>query len=229
MPVLTDWDLKIDVDMVLRGQGADAVRIRAKSPGLVKVAEQALAQGLPLVRPAVTYRQLRVEGLQHEKLLLEGGAFLRGPLVAEHLAAAKKVVLALCTIGAKLEDWAAEVMAEDMILGLALDGVGSAAAEALATEACRRFEGWALSEGLLAGMPLNPGMVGWPVDEGQPQMFALLDGSEVGVSLTGGYMMVPRKSLSLALGLSMEPVRQTRTCDYCNMRASCRYQGAYPA
>jgi len=40
-------------------------------------------------------------------------------------------------------------------------------------------------------MPLNPGMIGWSVDIGQPEIFSLLDCEEIDVSLTDSYMMVP--------------------------------------
>ncbi len=224
MPVLRDWDLSIDVDMVLRAQGADPAAIRAKSRALVAIAERALAEGLPLLQPAVACRELAVEGLRHQQLLLAGGGTLQGPLIGERLASARRVAVVLCTVGPELEKRSSEVMAEDMLLGLALDGVGSAAAEALATEACRQLEAQGASEGLHAGLPLNPGMIGWPVEVGQPQVFALLDGGEVGITLTTSCMMAPRKSVSLVLGFTPEAATAGRPCDYCLMAASCRYQ-----
>jgi hypothetical protein len=59
------------------------------------------------------------------------------------------------------------------MIALALDGVGSAAVEMLAIQACNYFEEKAKIDGLFTSMPLNPGMVGWPVDMGQPQIFSL--------------------------------------------------------
>jgi len=213
--------------MVLRGQGADPAAIRRKSRALVAYAEQAIVEGLPLLEPAVTYRDLAIERLQHERLLLAGGGSLSGSLVAEHLGPAERLVVVLCTVGSRLEDHASIVLAEDLLRGLALDGVGSAAAEALATAACKHFEDQAAAEGLQPTLPLNPGMIGWPLAEGQAQIFALLDGSEVGITLTPGYMMIPRKSISLVLGLSRNRAPAGRTCDYCSLRESCRYQGRH--
>ena len=224
MPVMREWNLAIDADMVLRGQGADPVPIRAKRPSLVQISEDALEMGKPLLQPAVAYHELAVEGLRHEVLGLDGGSSLRGPLVAEQLAGAQRVLVLVCTVGPALEQHASEVMAEDPLLGLALEGVGSAGAEALATAACHHFEALRQGDGLYATLPLNPGMVGWPVEQGQPQVFDVVDGSEIGVTLTGGIMMMPRKSISLVLGFRREPRAAARPCDFCHMRESCRHR-----
>jgi hypothetical protein len=227
MTLLTDWTLSLDADQVLRGEGADPAIVRERRPSLVEVAELALREGERLLQPTVAYRRLRVDGLRHERLDLEGGASLKGALLAQHLAAAEEVVLLLCTIGPALEARVAVAIGDDPVFGLALDGVGSAAVEALATIACRRFEEEAGAAGRQASIPLSPGMIGWPVEQGQPQIFALLDPAEAGVSLTANAMMMPRKSLSMVLGLG-EQVRTAGTaCDFCSLNATCRYQDHY--
>jgi hypothetical protein len=227
MPVLRDWDLHLDVDRVLRGQGADPGAIRARSQALVELAERALEEGEELLAPAVLYQSFSVGSLSHERLELEGGARLHGPLIAQHLAGAQEIVLMLCTIGAALETRASELMAEDLAYGLALDGLGSAAAEALANESCHFFEQQWLASGMEVSIPLSPGMVGWPVDTGQKEIFALLETELVGVSLTDSSVMIPRKSITLALGMGPTLRSGGTTCDFCSMRTTCRYQDHY--
>jgi len=85
MTVLEKWDLRLDVDTVLRGQGADPAAIRRRSPRLVESAEKALEEGSSLLQPRVKARRLLVEGLQHERLKLEGDGRLSGGLLAEHM------------------------------------------------------------------------------------------------------------------------------------------------
>ena len=72
-------------------------------------------------------------------------------------------------------------------------------------------------------------MLGWEVDPGQRQVFALLDAAQVGVRLTSSYMMSPNKSLTLVLGMGENLTTQGRTCDYCSLKETCRYQDHYPA
>lgn len=228
MDILREWTLRVDVDGVLRGQGADPAVIRSRSPRLVAFAEQALEEGLKLVEPVVAYRRLQIESLQHESLRLQGGQCLSGSLIAQHLGPAQEVVVLVCTVGNALEAHVQQIMATNMMLGLALDGVGSAAAEALATEACLLLEDEAAQRGMEATIALSPGMIGWPVEKGQPQIFALLDAGEVGVTLTSATMMAPRKSLSMVLGLGADVSQGGRTCDYCHMKETCRYQDHWP-
>ena len=72
-------------------------------------------------------------------------------------------------------------------------------------------------------IPLNPGMIGWPLLEGQQQIFALVDTRSIGVSLHDSGLMEPVKSISLVVGLGRELGQAGRPCDYCAMHALCRY------
>ena len=225
--VARDWKLDIDADMVLRGQGADAETIRQRRPRLVDIADRAVAEGVSLIDPVVIYRQLPVESLRHERLTLAGGAVLSGALLAQHLAPAEQIVLIVCTIGKALEQRVAELIRADPPYGLALDGFGSVAVEALGVAACTRFEEQAAREAMHTSIPLSPGMIGWPVDVGQMQIFSLLDAEQIGVTLTESAQMVPRKSTSMVLGISHTAFSEGRTCDFCSLRETCRYQDHY--
>ena len=112
-------------------------------------------------------------------------------------------------------------------MGLALEGVGSAAVEALANAACNYFEEKAHEENLGSTIPLSPGMIRWSVEEGQPQIFKLLDTDEIGVSLTTSYLMLPRKTLSMVIGIGADIKAGGKTCDYCQMNETCVYQHQY--
>jgi hypothetical protein len=225
MPVLRDWQLELDADKVLWGQGADPAVIRVRRPKLVAAAEAVIEAGRPRLSPAVLYRRIPVVGLRHEQLQLAGGGVLFGSLIAHHLAAASEVIVAVCTVGDGLAHTISDLMQSDPVQALAFEGLAAAAAEALAEAACRRFEALAAVEGLRASIPLNPGMVGWPLEMGQRQIFSLVDAGEIGVSLEpGSYLMRPLKSLSLVVGLGREIERSGLSCDYCSMRDTCRHK-----
>ena len=227
MTVLDKWDLRLDVDAVLRGQGADPSAIHRRSPRLVESAERALEEGSSLLQPRVLARRLLVEDQHHERLKFEGDGRLSGGLLTKHMGGAQEVVIILCTVGEALERRAVEVSREDNVYGLALDGVGSAGVEALANAACALFEKEASEADCQVTIPLSPGMVGWPVEQGQPQIFDLLDAAAIGVRLTESMMMVPRKSLTFVLGMGKELIAGGRTCDYCSLKETCRYQDHY--
>jgi hypothetical protein len=223
MPILRDWELAFDADKVLWGQGADPALVRTRRPKLVAIAEAAIEEGRPYLAPAVLYRRIAVAGLRHERLLLAEGGVLLGPLIASHLAAAAEVIVAVCTVGDAVTNVISERFQSDPVGALALEGVAGAAAEALAEAVCRHFDALALAEGLQTSIPLNPGMIGWPLEEGQPQIFSLIDACEIGVALDPGtYLMRPLKSLSLVIGLGRKLDAAGQTCDFCSMRGKGR-------
>ena len=229
MPLWNTNGFDIDVDAVLRGQGADPKAIRTRSPRLVEVAERALEEGRPLLEPQTLYREIDVEVLRHERLILDGGLSLSGELVSEHLGPAERVVLILCTVGEALEAHASDVSKENIVYGLALDGVGSAAVETLANAACKHFEDQANGYGLQSSIPISPGMINWSVDKGQPEIFKILEPGQINVRLSEYGLMTPRKSLTMVLGFGPTMKTTGRTCDYCAMKATCRYQDHYDA
>jgi hypothetical protein len=227
MELQQNLDLIFDVDAVLRGQGADAAILRARRPTLVKIAEEAMQESFSLVAPKVIYREFQIVGVQHERLVLEGGQKLESKLLAQHMATAKRVIIMLVTIGGKLDARVSEIWDADMVYALALDGAGSAAVEALANAACQYFDKQAADEGLETSIPFSPGMVDWSVADGQPQIFNLLSEAGSIVRLTSSYVMVPRKSLTTVMGIGAGLKSSGRVCDYCMMRSTCRYQEHY--
>jgi hypothetical protein len=220
-------NLIYDVDAVLRGQGADAAILRARRPGLVKVAEEAMRESISLLHPKVVYQEFKVESIQHERLLLQGGGRIDSKLLAQQLAAANRVIAIFTTIGVELEERVSAIWDSDMVYALALDGAGSAAVEALANAACLYFEQRAAEEEMQVSMPFSPGMVDWSVFEGQPQIFQLLGDVGSIVQLTPSSIMIPQKSLTMIMGVGAELKLSGRTCDYCTMRETCRYQEHY--
>lgn len=228
MPGLDTLPLQLDVDDVLRAQGADPERVRARGSTAVAVAHDALAEGLPLLRPAVVAERLPVVSFRHRRLRLgaRGSGRLSGSLIAHHLHSADELVAIVCTIGPALEERASARMRADPAHAVALDALGSAAVEQLAALAVDRTVESALAEGLCTTIPLSPGMVDWPLEVGQREVFGLMDASAIGVVLTPSSMMTPRKSRSLVIGVGPHVLRDGDVCDYCEMRDRCRYREA---
>jgi hypothetical protein len=233
MPIIDNWNLQLTTDQVLRAQGADPDTIRSRRPALVSTTEVAISRGQPLMRPQVLYKKYKVKHFVHERLELipddtkQGNYSLSGQLIAEHLTQAHEVIVILCTIGSDLDNTVSSLFNVDPIAALALDGVGSAAVEMLAIQACNYFEIQAKNDSYNTSIPLNPGMIGWPLDAGQLQIFSLLDCEEIQVSLTESCMMIPQKSLSLVLGIGTDLSAIGSTCEYCSLKGICRYQNHY--
>lgn len=221
----TNFVLDLSVDDILRGEGMDPLSIRAKRPALVKAAEDALHVGMPKIDPVATLNEKKVIYHRHECILLESGTELTSPLLAQFLAGAERVVVAVCTIGPALEELASSEMDQNPLLSLALDGLGNSSIGNIAQQVCRRINEQAGASGLESSSPLSPGTPDWPVDIGQPQIFSLLDNSQSGILLTEGAMMVPKKSVSFLIGIGLK-MEQADLCSLCSMQERCRYHYA---
>lgn len=227
MEVLTDWSLHLDVDLILRGQGVNPKLARQLHSPLLPVAEEALQLGQSLIQPAALVNILPVEAIQHERLKLTGGGSLTGSAIARFLATAQEIVAVIVTIGDQMDLLISEAMKTEPVLGIALDGLANGAVENLGTEVCRYYERETARRGWQCGLPVTPGMDGWPLAEAQKQLFALLDSSMVGVQLTDNAVMLPLKSASMILGMGADIKIQGEPCDYCNLRETCRYRETY--
>jgi len=179
-----------------------------------------------LLEPAIAYEIYSITGVRHNKLGLESKAALHGPLLPSVLDEAKHLAVVVCTIGSKLEEKVADYLDKDEPLrGLLMDGIGSAAVDALAQQACNLVKHEAALHGYQASSPFNPGMPGFPISE-QWQMFRLVPVEKIGVSLTSSGVMVPRKSTSMVIGIGLQMVTWTEpeVCARCGLNKTCHYR-----
>jgi hypothetical protein len=219
--------LVIGVDQILRGQGADPDLTRRRSPRLVRIAQRAIEIGQSLTAPVAVYRRLEMLELRHDHVRLVDGHALHGALIGQHLNAAEAVTAVICTIGGRLEETISTALENNPPFGLALDGFGTAVVEALAHEICGYLEREAAKRGRQVSIPLSPGMIGWPVDQGQAQIFDIVNADTINVILTAACVMSPRKSISFVTGEGLGLRSSGKSCDYCSMHETCRYQDHY--
>jgi hypothetical protein len=139
-----------------------------------------------------------------------------------------RVGVGLCTVGGALEELATRRNAAAALLdALLLDAIGSAAAEATADALNARLCRWADRLGLHAAARRSPGYGDWET-AGQEHLLALLPAAALGVSLTEGMMMRPRKSVSFAVNFVEEPPgARIAPCGRCGL-PRCRHRMAAP-
>jgi len=127
----------------------------------------------------------------------------------------ERVALAVCTIGPGLEDASAERAGRGRLLdALVLDAIGSAAAEAAADALNLLVCDAAATAGLEAAPRVSPGYGGWDT-ACQAQLLAHLPIEALGLQLTAGSMMVPRKSVSFAAALVVPGNGRQHAADRC--------------
>lgn len=169
--------------------------------------------------------------LAHANELVAGRAvsriFPEGIAGSDFIAPDLPVALAVCTIGPALEDRVRELIdADDQASAVILDAIGSAAAETVADRCNLRICREGLQAKFTPDRRCSPGYGHWKITE-QRWIFELLDPAEIGVKLTGSCMMLPRKSVSIAVPLvgGTAASRTERRCIRCGLK-TCEYREA---
>lgn len=225
--VLRDFLVEVSVDDVLRAQGADPERVRSRGSAALDVAQDALELSRGLMTPSAVLGCFAVRSVRHHVIRLDAGR-LSGALVAERLARASEVIVAVCTIGPGVETASSDCFDTDPALAMALDAVGSAGVERVTAAVKGRILADAALRGFRVGSPATPGDHAWPVGAGQPQLFELVDASSIGVSLTSSSMMTPQKSTSMVFGVGPHiSLDDQSECARCDLAERCRFREAH--
>ncbi|UCH83865.1 MAG: hypothetical protein JSW50_15735 [Candidatus Latescibacterota bacterium] len=178
-------------------------------PRVLKMLEEIEDTAPSLLDPACAYRTMTNDEFFHSHYVC-------------HISA---IVVCLVTIGSRLENVVTKYkLSGDLSHALILDSYGSAAAEAAADVAENMIREMIAKSGLKASPRFSPGYGGWNVAE-QKWVFAAVEGEKMGVRITDGQMLVPRKSITFAVTIGDQPVdmRDAEVCEHCGM-VNCRFK-----
>ena len=226
MHVIRDIRLNLKMRDVLRRQGLGGrAKVRSEIKSLI---EELLAslESNHLLEPVAAYEYYPVTGMSPDQISLEGNKAIHGPALPATLPEAKELAIIVGTIGPRLEKQVTDYFNRDEPLrGMLLDGIGSAAVDTLAPEVLRLIASEISSRGYEISSPVYPGMPGFPMTE-QWNLLELVNTHEIDVSLTPSGMMVPRKSVSMVIGIGPKMTRwtQVEVCARCSLRKTCPYR-----
>jgi len=220
MECITDIHVVLEASHVLEGQGIDPGRA---GPRLRASAEAVTREAVALISPAALVGRFPVRNFHHQRIEFDGGDAFEGPLAARALAGAREVGVVVCTIGPDLEAFVERVFPQDPVKALALEGAGVAMLRQVSEVAARRIREAAASRGWGSGMRVQPGQEGWPIQQ-QEVVFHLVPGGRIGVRLTESDLMLPRKSVSLVIGVGPDMRPDRVACDFCTKRMRCPWR-----
>jgi hypothetical protein len=226
MPIIRDIPLSLKTADVLRREGfREYSKIRPEIKILIKELLAGVRK-MHLLEPAIAYEIYTITEISQRQLSLEGKPAVYDSSLPSLLPQAKELAIAVCTIGPKLEKQVTDYTSRgEPLRGMLLDGIGSAAVDSLTEEVCKRIASEASSRGYETSSPINPGMPGLPI-AAQWQLLKLVPAGEIGLSLTSAGVMVPRKSVSMVIGIGPQMARWTRAevCARCHLRETCPYR-----
>jgi len=226
MPVIRDIPLSLKTREVLRRQGlGGGAKVRPEIKNLI-LELLASVKETHLLEPAVAYKCYAVSGMNPDQISLEGDKAVHGPLLPAIFPEAKELAAVVGTIGPRLEKQVTDYSKSgEALRGVILDGIGSAAVDMMVPEVLRLIAGEVSSRGYEVSSPINPGMPGFPMTE-QWNLLELVNTHEIGVSLTPSGILVPRKSVSMVIGIGPKMTRwtQAEVCARCSLRETCHYK-----
>lgn len=226
--IVRDYQVQVDVDQILICQGADPASLRQRRPEIISMTQEALDREWDLVNPVLLSRYYAVDSFIEGTLFLEGGGSLQGPAITQNLSVAEAVVVMIGTVGSRIDRIISESFSKKPSYALAVDGLGTASADALRAAAVLTIQEEAESRGWRLSRYITPGMVGWEISEGQRQIFSLLKGEKIGVDLLFSGQMTPQKSISGVLGMGPRVEHPTGPpCQFCSVQKTCIFQDRY--
>ncbi len=188
--------IALQVGDILRGVGYPA-GVAAPAP-VRRSVEHALAEAGPWLEPRGSYALYDVTA-QTRRSLRIGGATIDGN-IGDYLHGARRVAVFMVTAGAEITRRAGLACQRgDAFAGLALDAIGSWAAEA-ATEALLGRLAEHLRRGESFTLRYSPGYCGMDLAV-QRTLFQLAPATEAGITLLPSLLMQPLKSVSGIIGL----------------------------
>lgn len=199
-----------------------------RGQGFEEVLGEALREAQSLAEPRVAYEVLGVEEVGERRMVLEGDWVieLEAQSPCFDLRGVQKVAALAGTIGPRLEERVSELFSRgERLKAVVLDGVGSAMVDSLMDVAWEKIGEMASEEGLDLSGPLSPGMPGLPI-ELQRKVVERVPAGAIGLGITRGGMLVPRKSFTclILMGKGLPRWEKGEMCKLCPLRDSCPYR-----
>jgi len=215
-PVASETLLSLPIAL----RAGDIIRGIGYPPGVAapqqvrRSVEQALVEGRKWLAPRGSYALYEVAG-RTERSLRIGGATINGN-IGDYLHGARRAAVFMVTAGAEITRRAALACQRgDAFAGLALDAIGSWAAEAAAVALLDRLARH-LRPSESFTLRYSPGYCGMDLSE-QTTLFQLAPAADAGITLLPSLLMQPLKSVSGIVGLGRKAVVGTHLspCERC--------------
>ncbi|WP_259501625.1 Vitamin B12 dependent methionine synthase activation subunit [Desulfofundulus thermocisternus] len=185
--------------------------------------KEMLREAQLLARAEAVCRVLPVLGVSGNKIVLEEGRALTSSLLVRLAGNARSMLLIICTLGHTIDKRVEEYNRRGLAArAYFLDVAGTCIIEAAARRLVEEIKVQLRARGLEATIPLGPGHSYWENLKDQRVIYELVNPSTIGVSILENGIMLPRKSLSMALGIGRGlPPSAENHCYYCSIRQKC--------
>ncbi len=197
MKVIENIPIEIEKEEVLKSLGYYRKKKSVLSSSIDALIEEEMKKAKGLIRGKGIYVILPVESKSKDKIALKN-ITLKGKTIAKAMAKAEEIALFVDTIGPALE---AEVnrlyQKDEYTKATILDTIGSVAAD----EGAEYLNSIIVEKARKKSTPrFSPGYGNWDLSI-QKKLLKVTQASNIGVTCNEAFFMIPRKSVSAAIGL----------------------------
>jgi len=218
--------INIDKAQVLRYLGYKNTKDQNMSSMIEKKVDIAIREASVLAVPQINYDFFNfVLDAKNKKIIFKEELYFSGEYIFKNLEKAEEIVIAILTLGDKIEKKSAELFSQgEYLRGMIYDAVGSAALKDLNSSFFKKLCAKAGNEKRRVSRGFSPGSGDWSIEE-QATIFKLLNAESIGVSLKESMMMAPVKSISVVYGLGKDLAMPDaeHDCANCNL-ADCQFR-----
>jgi len=184
--------------------------------------EQACTEAYLLSQPKATWEIYEYDA-PTATIMAQQPLALQAPKIINYLSQSIQIAILTLTINSNLEETVNDYFAKgEYTSGLLLDAAGTAAVEVAADQVCELIKQQALKQGHLTLPRFSPGYGGWDITV-QPLILELANAHQINVIATESCMLVPRKSITAVIGITINHcdssvgyIYQDTTCPQCS-------------
>lgn len=169
------------------------------------------------------YKVFDIEKAENSINIKNTGLVLEGKSIYNHLEDCNKAILMACTLSDKVDKLINRLNITDMTSSLITDSMASALIEQL----CNEVENNIRKDLDIKNMTwrFSPGYGDLPIDVQRNFIKTINADKQIGLTVTGSNILIPRKSVTAVIGISDTPLPQKkRGCAICNMNKTCQYR-----
>jgi len=231
MKIIKNIKLKINEEEVLRYQGYHRKKAGETSEIIFQITREEIEQSYCLFEPKGIYSKVMIKNISSEgRINLENGLCLEiNNSMLNLLKGTSYLAFGLSTIGNHLEEKVAELFAQNEYpKAIALDAVGTVASKFLSNYIKSLICQEAKEQNFQTTKHFIPGTTEWDISQ-QKNIFEIIPADKIGVKLTESCMMVPKKSLSWAIGIGKEIIITSKGNDSCKicLAENCQFRKTF--
>ena len=170
------------------------------------------------IYPKAVYSNYEIKEIVGYSVYFNSGNVFSGPNISKILRGSKSSTIFVTTLGSQVDKIIKEASdSGDTLATIIMDAITTEMLSFLGDYIGRiiKAEG-AVKPGWSSTCTYSPGQYKWTIEE-QKELFSMVDGSKIGVTLNSSFLMLPFKSISGVFGFGpAESINKTRVaCDLC--------------